>query len=93
MPRLAPRQPRIRLDPGAYKVLCREVLGRDSWRCQNCGASENLQVHHIQSRSKLGHDRLENLITLCASCHESLHRNIGMSKRKDFVCRLREGKE
>jgi 5-methylcytosine-specific restriction endonuclease McrA len=82
MPRLAPRRPRIRLDPGAYKALSREVLGRDSWRCQNCGTSENLQVHHIQARSKLGPDSLENLITLCAGCHEALHRNPGISRRK-----------
>src|SRR5437667_10871993 len=67
MPRLAPRQPRIRLDSGAYKALCREVLRRDSWRCQNCGTAENLQVHHIQSRSKLGHDSLENLDTIYVS--------------------------
>ena len=93
MPRLAPRQPRIRLDPDAYKAICKEVLSRDSWRCQNCGTAENLQVHHIQSRSKLGHDRLENLITLCVSCHESLHRKIGISKRSDLVRRIQEGKK
>ena len=80
MPRLVPRQPRIRLDPDAYKAICKEVLSRDSWRCQNCGTAENLQVHHIQPRSKLGHDSLENLITLCVSCHESLHRNLGFSR-------------
>lgn len=75
MSRLRPRQPRIQLDPEAYKALCREVLNRDGWRCQNCGASENLQVHHIQSRSELGNDRLENLITLCADCHGKCHRS------------------
>src|SRR5947209_406744 len=57
MPRLVPRQPRIRLDPDAYKAICKEVLSRDSWRCQNCGAAENLQVHHIQPRSTLLYSR------------------------------------
>ena len=52
----------------------------DSWRCQNCGTAGNLQVHHIQSRRKLGTDSLENLITLCAGCHEALHRNPGISR-------------
>jgi len=70
---LKPKRPRLRLDPEAYKALRQQVLARDNWRCQNCGAAENLQVHHIQSRSKLGHDSPENLITLCASCHETLH--------------------
>ena len=75
MSRLKPKRPRLRLDPEAYKALREQVLARDSWRCQNCGAAENLQVHHIQSRSKLGHDNPENLIALCAKCHEALHRN------------------
>src|SRR5437016_10388159 len=57
-------------DPKCFPICLRkQVLSRDNWRCQNCGASENLQVHHIQSRSKLGHDSLENLITVCAGCH------------------------
>ena len=73
--RLTPRKRRIRLDPEAYKALCRQVLGRDNWRCQNCGVSENLQVHHTRARSKLGHDSIENLITLCVRSHEALHRN------------------
>jgi 5-methylcytosine-specific restriction endonuclease McrA len=74
MLRLRAKQPRIRLAATEYKDLCRQVLTRDGWRCQNCGAMENLQVHHIQWRSHLGHDGSENLITLCAGCHESLHR-------------------
>jgi 5-methylcytosine-specific restriction endonuclease McrA len=70
---LKPRHPRIRLHPEDYKALRREVLARDSWRCQNCGSSEDLQAHHIQPRGKLGADSLDNLITLCATCHEALH--------------------
>src|SRR5207253_3559920 len=30
---------------------------------------------HIQTRCRLGNDSSENLIMLCARCHESLHRN------------------
>ncbi len=74
MSRLRAKQPRIRLALTAYKDLCRQVLKRDGWRCQNCGAMENLQVHHIRWRSHLGHDVSENLITLCARCHECEHR-------------------
>lgn len=88
MPGLMPRQPRIRLDPEGYKALCRQVLIRDSWRCQNCGTSENLQVHHVQWRSRLGNDSLENLITLCASCHETLHRNLPVSRDSLMHCQF-----
>jgi hypothetical protein len=30
-------------------------------------------VHHIRSRSALGDDTDENLITLCADCHRQFH--------------------
>ena len=53
--------------------LRRQVLGRDGWRCQDCGISQDLQVHHIRSRSRLGGDVEENLITLCAVCHGTRH--------------------
>jgi 5-methylcytosine-specific restriction endonuclease McrA len=62
------------LEPEAYRELCREVLQRDGWRCQWCGRLEGLQAHHIQARSRLGDDAAENLITLCASCHQKAHR-------------------
>ncbi|MHB8412151.1 MAG: HNH endonuclease [Candidatus Acidiferrales bacterium] len=73
MSTLRQQRPRIRLDRQDYDELRKQVLERDGWRCQNCGSSENLQVHHIQSRGRLGDDALENLITLCACCHRDVH--------------------
>jgi 5-methylcytosine-specific restriction endonuclease McrA len=68
-----PRRPRLRLDADSYRKLRTEVLERDSWRCQYCGTSDHLQVHHIGSRGRLGDDTDENLITLCADCHGGVH--------------------
>ncbi len=68
-----PKRPRIQLDREAYNELCRQVLQRDGWRCQNCGSPDNLQVHHKQFRSQSGDDSEANLITLCASCHSVVH--------------------
>ena len=45
------RQPRLRLDRDSDQRLCQQVLQRDSWRCQRCGSTQDLQVHHIQLRS------------------------------------------
>jgi 5-methylcytosine-specific restriction endonuclease McrA len=73
MNRPEPKRRRIRLQPDCYIRLCRQVLERDSWRCQNCGVASELQIHHIQFRSHLGDDREENLVTLCAACHRELH--------------------
>jgi 5-methylcytosine-specific restriction endonuclease McrA len=64
---------RVKLKPEAYAQLQRQVLARDSWRCQNCGRESYLQVHHLQFRSSLGADILDNLITLCVKCHDKLH--------------------
>ncbi len=52
------------------------VLSRDQHCCQWCfGKSKDkiLNVHHIESR-KTGGDRPDNLITLCETCHNLLHR-------------------
>ena len=73
MNRLRGKQSRLRLEPEAYRKLSREVLARDGWRCQDCGTAQNLQVHHLRPRSRLGGDAEENLITLCAGCHGARH--------------------
>jgi 5-methylcytosine-specific restriction endonuclease McrA len=70
---LRQKQPRLRLTPDDYGVLRNQVLKRDGWRCQDCGAMKDLQVHHIKRRSQLGGDVAQNLITLCASCHGKRH--------------------
>ena len=70
---------RLRLDLVSYENLRQQVLRRDGWRCQFCGAMLNLEVHHKQFRSHSGHDSEENLITLCIFCHEEMH-----SHRQNF---------
>ena len=52
------------------------VLYRDGHTCQVCkGKSKDsvLQVHHIVSR-QIGGDRPDNLVTLCQTCHQKLHK-------------------
>lgn len=66
-------RPRVKLDLDSYQALCRQVLNRDGWRCQQCGTSSQLEVHHIRFRSALGDDTEANLITLCSGCHKDAH--------------------
>ena len=68
-----PKHPRFRLAPELYAQLRNQVLRRDGWRCQACGATSNLEVHHKEFRSRSGNDCEQNLITLCITCHASLH--------------------
>jgi 5-methylcytosine-specific restriction endonuclease McrA len=70
---IRPKQPRLRLDSELYDQLRKQVLRRDGWKCQCCGAKTNLEVHHKQSRSQGGLDSEENLITICAGCHSLVH--------------------
>ncbi len=74
MKKVAAKTPRLRLDSTSYRELHRQVLERDSWRCQVCGSMQQLQVHHLKFRSHSGSDVEQNLITLCAQCHERMHR-------------------
>lgn len=47
------------------------VLARDGYRCTQCGSQDNLQVHHTRPRRKGGESQMDNLQTLCESCHMS----------------------
>ena len=74
MSSIGPQSMGVRLDPVQYENLRQQVLRRDRWRCQYCGAISNLEVHHKQFRSHSGHDAEENLLTLCSTCHVCVHR-------------------
>ena len=74
MNRIPGKGPRLRLAPELYENLRQQVLRRDGWRCQSCGALSNLEVHHREFRSQSGDDAEHNLITLCTACHSSMHR-------------------
>lgn len=59
-----------------WKNKRKEVLKRDKFKCRLCsakGSEYNLHVHH-NSYNNLGNEPLEDLITLCKSCHEKHHR-------------------
>jgi 5-methylcytosine-specific restriction endonuclease McrA len=43
---------------------------------------QHLQVHHLKLRSQSGGDVEQNLITLCAECHEQAHRKAARSKTR-----------
>ena len=61
-------------------------LSRDSYTCQYCAGKSGdkvLNVHHIESRLT-GGDAPDNLLTLCKTCHSTIHRDklAGKIKRK-----------
>jgi RNA-directed DNA polymerase len=53
------------------------ALRRDNYTCQRCHTTvPPFQVHHIIARHDGGSNTLDNYITLCASCHQEVHRAI-----------------
>ena len=49
------------------------ALQRDEYTCQQCEATENLEVHHWEPYFISFDNSLENLVTLCRSCHQDKH--------------------
>lgn len=52
-----------------YRERCLEEKGE---QCRKCGATEGIIVHHIDGDRS--NNRLENLLPLCWSCHQKVHR-------------------
>jgi len=57
------------------------ALERDSYECRFCGTTNDehleehdrgLEAHHVIPQRHGGEDTLENLITVCQSCHRTL---------------------
>lgn len=61
-----------------YSNMRELILTRDNHVCQYCkGKSKDskLEVHHIIFRKNGGSDDSDNLITLCKTCHDKLHKS------------------
>lgn len=52
--------------------------------CGNCGATENLQIHHIVPLASGGTNRITNLVRLCCDCHANTHGNSPLIKLRDI---------
>jgi len=51
---------------------------------------KDLQVHDRQYRSRLGDDKLDNLVTLCAYCHMEEHGQLAYSEAAILQMRVRQ---
>lgn len=61
---------------GLPEVLKAEVFARDAYRCRWCGVQRSwlgFDPHHIEYRRGTSADVIDNLITLCRTCHNYVH--------------------
>ena len=63
--------------------LKKSILSRDGYKCSVCGRNHQLCVHHKDENKKNCMEH--NLVTMCRSCHASLH--VGnLDEIKDLLC-------
>ena len=56
--------------------IAKHCYKRDNWACKKCGyKGQRLNAHHIIPWSLSKNDSLNNLITLCVSCHKKIHKD------------------
>lgn len=63
------------LDTHYWKAIRFHMLVQSGYKCMECGNSMNLQVHHltyVNHGDEIHH--LEDLVVLCAICHNKKHR-------------------
>jgi hypothetical protein len=71
-PHLIINIPGERLPKVAWIILRKEILKRDNYTCQYCGAvNVKLECDHIIPISKGGDNSKENLTTACVPCNRS----------------------
>ena len=51
--------------------------------CENCGSDDSVHIHHRDGDAT--NDHLDNLISLCASCHRKVHAG---SRETELLARL-----
>jgi 5-methylcytosine-specific restriction endonuclease McrA len=72
----------------AWRIQRRRAKERDGHECRRCPATTGLSVHHVKKPQETGGEwdnRLENLETLCRSCHGKHHG----AESHSFECRCR----
>lgn len=61
------------LESSTWRKIRARALKRDKNKCRACGEKAE-HVHHIRYPKKLGDEKMEWLYSLCAECHNAIHR-------------------
>jgi 5-methylcytosine-specific restriction endonuclease McrA len=69
------------LESAAWLALRERAIERDGRRCRLCNGQRELQVHH-RTYERIGHERLDDLTTLCRRCHKRYHAEPAAPKRR-----------
>jgi len=56
-----------------WQTIRSAALARDGHVCRVCFVSAAAQVHHL-TYQRVGYEHLDDLLSVCVSCHEQIHR-------------------
>lgn len=88
-----PKSYKISTSREVAPVFRQMVFDRDGWECQKCGATKQLHCHHIEgyTQNKMLANDIDNGITFCKKCHESIHSNQIGCRNIDLRCSKMKG--
>ena len=69
-----------------WKSISAKRKEYDKGKCIDCGSSMQLNAHHI-NYDRLGRENLDDLITLCESCHHTRHLQEESAKERRYAAR------
>ena len=61
------------LESPTWRKIRARALKRDKHTCRACGEKAQV-VHHVRYPERLGQEKMEWLYSLCAPCHNAIHR-------------------
>jgi len=67
-----------------WKVLKDQRLKLANHKCESCGSTSNLHLHHIDY-STLGCEDISHVRILCKQCHQAQHDHYGMSRETIYL--------
>lgn len=67
-----------------WKSVRQKAFVAHGRKCQCCGATKNLEVHH-RHYDTLGHERVEDLEVLCVACHDEAHEEREDERREKAI--------
>jgi len=64
-----------------WRQIRQRRLQFDLFKCRTCENEKRLEVHHVHYRN-LGHENIEDLITLCKNCHYAITKSMRRKEKR-----------
>lgn len=71
------------LESAHWKKLRLQTFERDGLKCCLCSSQKQLQGHHLRYRKDLKACTVDDIQTLCISCHKKEHRRLAQERKRN----------